>query len=393
MSTESLIGEHSTEKTSMARIYLDNNASTALDPKVFKAMVAEFSGPPANPSSVHYFGQQAKMQLAEARKTVASFFGAKSEEVLFTSGGTEGVNLLLQGFFSNRPRGHLITTAIEHSCLYETAKMLEGRGLNVTYVPVDLWGAPLPEAIQAAIRPDTHAIALSAANGETGVKLDIETIAALAHRQEIPLVLDAVAMIGKEAIPMPAGVSAIALSGHKFHAPKGTGAVIIRPTFKLTPLFIGGAQEYSRRAGTENLAGILGLAAAVEILKEKQLEITQHLKDLRDHFELTLMRELGDIAINGSGPRIPNTSNLVFSGVDGETLLIHLDMAGIAASHGSACASGALEPSRVLTNMGIDKQTARSSLRFSFGRFNTKDEINATLERMIEIITRLRKHH
>ena len=376
----------------MARIYLDNNASTALDPRVFKAMLAEFSGPPANPSSVHYFGQQAKTLLAGARKTVASFFGTKPEEILFTSGGTESMNLLLRGFFSNRPRGHLITTAIEHSCVYQTAKTLEGAGLNVTYVPVDLWGAPLPEAIEAAIRPDTQAIALTAANGETGVRLDIEKIAAIAHRREIPLILDSVAMIGKEAMPMPLGVSAVALSGHKFHAPKGIGAVIIRPTFKLIPLFTGGGQEYSRRAGTENLAGILGLAEAIGILKEKQPEITQNLKDLRDHFELTLMRELGDIAINGSGPRIANTTNLVFSGVDGETLLIHLDMAGIAASHGSACSSGALEPSRVLLNMGIDKQTARSSLRFSVSRFNTKEEINACLERMIEIITRLRKH-
>jgi cysteine desulfurase len=386
------MGQPSSEKTSMARIYMDNNASTALDQRVFKAMLAEFSGPPANPSSVHYFGQQAKMLLAGARKSVSSFFGTKPEEVLFTSGGTESINLLLQGFFSNRPRGHLITTAIEHSCIYETVKKLEGRGLSTTYVPVDLWGAPLPEAIEAAIRPDTQAIALTAANGETGVKLDIEQIAAIAHRHEIPLILDAVAMIGKETMPMPPGVSAIALSGHKFHAPKGIGAAIIRPTFKLTPLFIGGPQEYSRRAGTENLAGILGLAEAIEILKEQQQDITQHLKDLRDHFELTLMRELGDIAINGSGPRIPNTSNLVFSGVDGETLLIHLDMAGIAASHGSACASGALEPSRVLTNMGVDKKTARSSLRFSVSRFNTKDELDACLERMIEIITRLRKH-
>lgn len=375
-----------------SRIYLDNNATTALDPRVFKAMAVEFSGPPTNPSSVHYFGQQAKIQLAEARKTVASFFGAKPEETLFTSGGTESINLLLRGFFSTRPRGHLITTAIEHSCLYKTAKILEGAGLSVTHVPVDISGAPHPDAIQAAIRPDTQAIALSAANGETGVKLAIKPIAALAEERGIPLILDAVAYIGKEALPFPAGVSAIALSGHKFHAPKGIGAAIIRPSFKLTPLLTGGGQEHARRAGTENLAAILGLAEAIRILQESQPAITQQLQGLKNHFELTLLRTVGAIEINGAGPRIANTSNLFIDGVDGETLLIHLDMAGIAASHGSACSSGALEPSRVLLNMGLGKQRARSSLRFSFSRFNTREEIDACLERMIEIISSLRKH-
>lgn len=375
----------------MSRIYLDNNATTALDPRVFKTMVAEFSGPPANPSSVHYFGQQAKLQLAKARKTIASYFGTKPEEIVFTSGGTESLNLLLRGFFSNRPRGHLISTSIEHSCLFETAKILEGAGLNVTRVPVNLWGAPLPDAIEAAIRSDTQAIALTAANSETGVKIDLEKIAKIAQRHEIPLILDAVGIIGREAITMFPGISALAISGHKFHAPKGTGAVILRPSFKLNPLFTGGPQEYSRRAGTENLAGILGLAEAVRILSEEQQTISQHLKNLRDHFEVTLLRELGDLAINGQGPRIPNTSNLFFEGVDGETLLIHLDMAGIAASHGSACSSGSLEPSRVLLNMGIDQRTARSSLRFSMSRLNTKEEVDIALERMIEIVTGLRK--
>ena len=375
-----------------SRIYLDNNATTALDPRAFRAMAAEFGGPPANPSSVHYFGQQARTLLAEARKTVASFFGAKPEETLFTSGGTESVNLLLRGFFSSRPRGHLITTAIEHSSLYKTVKTLEGAGLLVTFVPVDALGAPLPEAIEAAIRPDTLAIALSAANGETGVKLDLEKIAALAEKRSIPLILDAVALVGKEPLLLPSGVSAIALSGHKFHAPKGIGAAIIRPSFKISPLFTGGGQENSRRAGTENLAGILGLAEAIRILGESQREITEKLQDLRNHFEMGLFRTLSGIEINGSGPRIPNTSNLFIDGVDGETLLIHLDMAGIAASHGSACSSGALEPSRVLLNMGQGKKRARSSLRFSFSKFNTREETDACLERMVEIISMLRNH-
>ena len=373
------------------RIYLDNNATTALDPRVFKAMVQEFGGPPANPSSTHYFGQQAKSLLLNARRSVATFFHVKPEEVIFTSGGTEGINLLLRGSFSTRPKGHLITTAIDHAALYRTALALEGSGLDVTYVPTGLWGAPTADAIKAAIRPDTRLIALTAANSETGVKLDIEAIAKVAESHEIPLILDAVAWIGKESFVLPKGVSAIAFSGHKFHAPKGIGAVLARPSLKFMPLFTGGPQESQRRGGTENLAGILGLAEAIQILKEDQVKITETLQDLRDHLELGLMRALPDVFVNGQGPRIANTSNLSIQGVDGETLLMHLDMAGIAASHGSACSSGALEPSRVLLQMGVDKKTARSSIRFSVSRMNTREEIDTFLSRTVEIVQKLRR--
>ncbi|MBF8262600.1 MAG: iscS-B [Parachlamydiales bacterium] len=375
----------------MARLYLDNNATTALDPRVFKAMIAEFSGPPANPSSIHYFGQQAKSLLNTARRSIASFFGAKPEELIFTSGGTEGINMLIRGSFGGRSKGHLITTSIEHASVYKTVQSLENSGVSVTYLPVDAWGAPLPEQLEAAILPHTSAIVLSAANGETGVKLDIEKIASIAHQREIPLILDAVAYIGKEPLPMPPGVSAIAFSGHKFHAPKGIGGVIARSSLKLTPLLTGGGQEYQRRAGTENLAGILGLAEAIQILKEKQTDITHHLQDLRNHLEISLIREFPDITINGAGPRIANTSNLAFPGIDGETLLIHLDMAGVAVSHGSACSSGALEPSRVLLQMGMSRSIARSSLRFSVSRMNTREEIDACIERLTEVVRKIRK--
>ncbi len=375
----------------MTRLYLDNNATTALDPRVFKAMLAEFSGPPANPSSIHYFGQQAKSLLNAARRSIASFFGAKPEELIFTSGGTESINLLLRGLFGGRPKGHLITTSIEHLAVYRTIQWLENSGVSVTYLPVDLWGAPRPEDLEKAILPHTNAIVLSAANGETGVRLDIDKFAEIAERFEIPLIIDAVALIGKEPLSIPSGVSAIAFSGHKFHAPKGTGGVIARSNIKLTPLFTGGGQEFQRRAGTENLAGILGLAEAIQILRENQLEITRQMQDLRDHFEISLLREIPDIAINGLGPRIANTSNLAFRGIDGESLLIHLDLAGVAASHGSACSSGALEPSRVLLQMGIDRTTARSSLRFSVSRINTREEMDSCIERLVEIVRKLRK--
>lgn len=371
----------------MERIYLDNNATTALDPRVFKAMLADLSGPPANPSSVHWFGQQARSRLSQARKTLAAFFQAKSEEIVFTSGGTESLNLLLRGL---GPKGHIVTTAIEHSAVYRTIQALESEGLEVTYLPVGLWGAPLPEQVADAIRPTTRAVVLSASNSETGVKIDLESIAKICESREIPLFLDAVSYIGKERLPPSRAIAGIALSAHKLHGPKGVGALYLRSSFKLRPLLTGGNQEYSHRAGTENLSGILGLAEAIEILEGQQEEITETLRALRDHFEFNLLQALPDVAINGQGPRIANVSNLAFLGVDGETLLMQLDLAGVAASHGSACSAGALEPSRVLTNMGIDRKTARSSLRFSFSRMNTREEVDRAIEILIRLVGSLR---
>lgn len=368
------------------RIYLDNNATTAIDPRVFKAMLVDLQGPPANPSSVHSFGSQAKNHLQQARETVASFFQARPEEIIFTSGGTESINLFLRGLGT---KGHIISTKIEHSCTYKTLQALEKQGLKVTYLPVGPWGAPLPEDLQAAIQDDTIAIALSAANNETGVLLDVETFAKIAHQHRIPLLIDAVSFIGKEPFTMHPGITAVALSGHKFHAPKGVGALFLRSSQKLSPIATGGDQEYQHRAGTENLAGILGLAKALEIIKNEQTQITQHLSDLRLHLEHGLQKELPVVLINGEGPRISNTANLCFPGIDGETLLIQLDMAGIAVSLGSACASGALEPSRVLINMGIPQKMARSSLRFSISRMNTREEIDLVIEKIAQIVQKL----
>ncbi|MCC6128016.1 MAG: cysteine desulfurase, partial [Chlamydiae bacterium] len=305
----------------MERIYLDNNATTALDPLVFKAMLQDFSGPPANPSSVHYFGQRARGLLAQARQKTSLFFGVKPEEVIFTSGGTESVHLMMQ---SLKQKGHLITTAIEHSCVYKTAKLLEAHGWTVDYLPCGFWGAPTAEQIQAAIRPDTLAMIFSASNGETGVKIDLEEIADLAKAHQIPLLIDAVAFIGKEPLQLPDGVSALALSGHKFHGPKGTGALIARSSFKIQPQLLGGSQEFQKRAGTENLAGILGLSEALSIFKEKELEIFDYISSLRLHMEKSLISTIADVQINGEGPRISNTTNAAFLGVEGKTLLMHL---------------------------------------------------------------------
>ncbi len=349
-------------------------------------MLQDLSGPPANPSSVHAFGQRAKGLLLSAREQTARFFNAKPEEILFTSGGTESINYFLRGL-----KGHVISTTIEHSAIYKTLQALESQGLEVTYLPVGLWGAPLPEEIEAAILPQTTAIVLSAANSETGVKIDLETIAALAKKRGIPLFIDAVSYIGKEPFILYPGITSCALSAHKFHGPKGVGALFLRSPHKCPSEITGGGQELNRRAGTENLAGILGLSESLQILSENQTEITSHLLDLRIHLEKGLMREIPDIAIHGLGPRLCNTVNIAFFGIDGETLLMQLDLAGIAVSHGSACSSGSLEPSRVLLNMGIDRKTARSSIRFSLSRFNTLEEMDLAIEKTSQIVKTLRK--
>lgn len=347
-------------------------------------MLRDLSGPPANPSSIHSFGQAARSLLTNARDQVAAFFKAKPEEIIFTSGGTESINLLLRGL----PAGHLITSSIEHSCIDETLRSLPH--IETTFLPPGLWGAPTAEQIAAAIRPDTKAILLTLSNSETGVKIDLEAIAELAGQKNIPLLLDAVSYIGKEELSLHPAISAIAISAHKFHGPKGIGALFLRSSLKLASQITGGGQENKHRAGTENLAGILGLAEALQILTENQTQITQTIQDLRNHFEMSLLKELPDVFVNGQGPRICNTSNLCFAGVDGETLLIHLDRNGIAASHGSACSSGALEPSRVLTNMGLDRKTARSSIRFSFSRMNTKEEVDLAVELISNIVRKIR---
>ena len=352
-------------------------------------MLLDLSGPPANPSSVHWFGQQARNHLANARLKTASFFEAKPEEILFTSGGTESINFLLRGL---KPKSHVITTSIEHAAIYQTLQALEStHGFHVTYLPMTRWGAPLPEQILDAIRPETSAIILSASNGETGVKIDLEAIAAIAEKKGILLFIDAVSYIGKEPFLRHRGIAAIALSGHKFHAPKGIGALYLRSDIKIVPEITGGSQENARRAGTENLAGILGLAEALQILQENQTEITRTLLDLRLHLENGLIRAIPDLIIHGEAQRVSNTSNIAFLGIDGETLLIQLDLAGIAVSNGSACSSGSIEPSRVLTNMGIDRKTARSSIRFSVSRMNTREEMDLVIERTAQIVKKLKK--
>ncbi len=373
------------------RVYLDNNGTTGIDPRVLEAILPELSSTPSNPSAIHYFGQEAKRRLQNARASIAAFFNVERHEVIFTSGGTEGMNLLLRGFFPKEVSGHAITSNVEHSCVYNTMHALEEKGLSVSYLPAGLLGAVSPHQVKEAIRPDTHFIVLAAVNNETGIKHDLDAIGQIALEAGIPLLVDGVAWLGKELFTLHPGISGICFSGHKFHAPKGIGFAIVRPALKLSSCMTGGDQEYSLRAGTENLPGIVGLAKAIELLKTELPEATTRMAILRDRLEAGLMQRANPVVVNGMGKRICNTCNLSFPDDSGEDLLIALDMAGIAVSHGSACSSGALEPSRILTSMGLPPQIARSAIRFSLSRDTTLDEIDRTIEIVSTIVQTLKK--
>ncbi|MBS0604026.1 MAG: cysteine desulfurase [Verrucomicrobia bacterium] len=373
------------------RIYLDNNATTGVDPRVLEAMLPELSSTPNNPSSIHFFGQEAKNRLQRSRDTIASFLGVKPHEIIFTSSGTEAMNLLLRGSFTDSIKGHAITSDVEHSCLNNTLLDLQKRGLDVSFLPAGLFGAITPEQVENAIRPDTRFITLSAVNSETGVKHDLNTIGQIALRANVPLLVDGVAWLGKELFHIHPGISGIAFSGHKIHGPKGIGFAFVRSSLKLSPLLTGGGQEYEIRSGTENLPGIVGVAKAVELLKTELPAATERMALLRDRLEAGLLVKADPVVVNGMGPRICNTCNLSFPKDAGEDLLIALDMAGIAVSHGSACSSGAMEPSRILLNMGVPPEIAKSAIRFSLSRNTTIEEIDRAIEVVSSIANRLRK--
>lgn len=371
-------------------IYLDNNASTCLDPRVLKVMVDHLSEDFGNPSSIHFFGQNLRNKLTVARRAIASYLNVKPAEIVFTSGGTESVNMVIQGILNYSP-GHVISSSVEHSSVYNSLQLMESRGCKVTYLNPGLWGAVTPEAVSEAIQPDTKLITLMSVNNETGVKTDIEAIAQIAERRGILFVVDGIAHLGKEPFKISSGVSAMCFSGHKLHAPKGIGMVFIRKKVKSVPLLVGGTQEHQRRGGTENLIGILALAEAVQFLETELPISSEKMHALRDRLEEGIRSAIPDVVINGQAPRVVNTTNLSFKDVDGESLLMSLDLEGLAVSHGSACSSGSLEPSRILLNMGIPLEQARSSIRFSLSRFTTAQEIEDAIAIVTRVVTRLRK--
>lgn len=360
------------------RIYFDNNATTPLDPEVIKTIQMALDQQLFNPSSPHQFGQSAKGFLSDARRTISDFFKLKQNQIIFTSGGSEGASLCLRGFGK---QSHIIASTIEHACVYETLEDLKKDGAEITYLPVGLTGCVNPQDIEAAIRPNTSLITIMAANNETGVINDINSIGTIATKHKIPFVVDGVAILGKEQFTIPEGVSAMFFSGHKVHAPQGVGFVCVKPRLKLKPIILGGSQEFGMRGGTENMLGIISLAKAIYMLNPQDIE---KIRELRDKLESALL-QLPGVSLNGTGSRVSNTTNLCFSKMDGEALLVALDQAGIAVSLGSACSSGAIEPSRVLLNMGLSVPQARSSLRFSLSRLNTADEV----DRAIEIIRKI----
>lgn len=373
----------------MNRVYLDHNATTPIDPKVLDAVWKELEEV-GNPSSSHFHGQRSRQRLENARERIARFFKAKPHEIIFTSGGTEGAQLLLKGILERGSLKHVITSDAEHSCVHQTIQDFQTKGCQISFLSSGSWGAVRVEDVEAALQSDTGLMVFMAVNNETGVKTDIEAIASLAEKRNIPFIVDGVALLGKEDFSIPKGVSAMFFSGHKLHAPKGIGVVFCRKPLKLVPQLIGGGQEFGRRAGTENLPGIIGMAAAVDILSEGQKDFSKHMQTLRDRLEKGLIDELDGLIINGQGPRTVNTTNISFSGVDGESLLMALDMEGISISHGSACSSGSLEPSRILLSMGIPLEQARSAIRFSLSRFTTQEEIDRCIASTVSIVRRLR---
>jgi cysteine desulfurase len=369
-------------------IYFDNNATTPIDQEVVDAMVCELSLSPSNASSIHHFGQMAKARLATARYDIAKNINALPEEIIFTSGATEGINTLIRGCNLS---GKIISSTIEHSCIYQTLLNLKNEGRDVLFLHPNNDGFISCEQIKSILSDDICLVVLGSANSETGIKNEIEAIAKLLDQKKITFIVDCVTTFGKEPFIFFSGISAMVFSGHKFHGPQGSGFIYKKKTLKINPLLTGGAQEFFNRAGTENLPAIIGLAKAIKLLNKSLSKYILHMKKLRDEFEKILLNNLSDIWINKqNAPRVSNVSNIGFNGIDGESLLINLDLAKIAASHGSACSSGAIEPSRVLLNMGQSYQKAKNAIRFSFSRMNTFDEVEKACEIIISLVNQLR---
>jgi len=363
-------------------IYLDNNATTQLAPEVLQAMHADLSDVPLNPSSIHPYGIKAKNLLLKAKDCIAKHFSIGQEKILFTSGGTESLNHAILGFLEGKKSGHILTTATEHPAIYNLINALSKKGFEVSWLDVESSGQVSVETVRQAIKENTSLMVFSWVNTETGVINNVEALAALAKQQHIPLVIDGIGALGKLDVSFYDGISALCFSAHKIHGPKGIGMTLIQSK-AYTPQLLGGPQENSLRAGTENLAGILGFAKAIELLKD-QNQFTSIMQQLKDLFETKLKQKLLTIEINGNNPRICNTSNIYFPNISAETLLIQLNLQGVYASYGSACASGFFSPSRILLNMGMDKRRALGSVRFSLSRYTTNEEI----ERAVTIIER-----
>jgi len=377
------------------RLYLDHNATTPLDPLVADRMAQALRDVWGNASSIHHFGQQAKAALDEARTSVAALIGGEASEIVFSAGGTESDNLAIRGAAeSTEPSGrkHLVTSAIEHEAVLNTMKALARRGWRVTIVPVDASGIVSVERMREAITDDTALVSVMHANNEIGTIQPIAEIAAVAHDRGALFHTDAVQSAGKIPIDVRAlGVDMLTIAGHKFYGPKGTGALWMKRGVRLVPPITGGKQERSRRAGTENVPALVGLGVAAALAQQKMTAEAPRLSALRDRLEAGVLSKVPNTERNGAAsPRVPNTTNISIDRVEAESLLIGLDLAGIAVSSGSACSSGTLEPSHVLKAMGLPHARTLGSIRFSLGAANTEADVERVLEALPPIVEKLR---
>lgn len=376
-------------------VYLDYNATTPVDARVLEAMLPYFGEAFGNASSIHSAGQHARAAVDRARESVAALLGASPAEIVFTSGGTEADNLALLGCVAAiqpATKKHVITTAIEHHAVLNACQELERRGVEVTYVGADADGIVGPDAIRRAIKPETVLISVMHANNEIGTIQPVEEIGRIAAEADIYFHSDAVQSAGKLPIDVDRlGVDLLSISAHKIYGPKGVGALYVRPGTPLEPLLFGGHHERDRRPGTENVSGIVGLGKAAELARIHLHEDSARLSALRDSLEDALLESIPNARVNGNRlHRVSNTSNVTFTGAGGEALLIALDLAGIACSTGAACSSGSVEPSHVLTAIGLSDDEARSTLRFSLGRNTTPEEIETAVRVIPRVVERIR---
>jgi len=375
----------------MRRVYLDNNATTPILPEVFEAMRPYFAEHFGNASSIHHHGQETRAAVERARESVAALLGCRGPEIVFTSGGTEGDNLAVFGLV--RAGDHVISSTIEHHAVLNSCKHLEEAGCEVTYVPVDGHGLVDPDDVRRAVRSNSKLVSIMMANNETGVLQPVEAIGNVAAEADVYFHTDGVQAAGKVPIDVNIiGCDLLSISGHKMHAPQGVGALYVRKGTILQPMLYGGSHERSRRAGTENVPGIIALGKAAEIAKEAldRGDLAQ-MAAIRDRLQEKILAEVEATGVNGEGaPRVPNTTNIHFDYIEGEALVIALDLKGLAVSTGAACSSGAIEPSHVLTAMGLPPDQARASLRFSLGKQNTPDDVEFALSLIPATVARLR---
>ena len=380
------------------RVYLDNSATTPVDPRVAAVMARAVVETFGNASSVHGFGQQARAAVDRARREVAALIGARQNEIVFTSGGTEANNLAIRGLTETANGRHIITSAIEHPSVQGVCVDLEKRGWEVTRLPVYRNGIVRVEDVVAALREDTVLVTVMLANNEVGTLQPIRRIAELvrerrsAGQKNLWLHTDAVQAAGRLALNVDdLGCDLLTMSAHKLYAPKGIGALYVRRGVRLRGQNVGGHQERERRAGTENVPGIVAFGEAARLAREELVERSQHDRKLRDKFEALVRERIGDVVFNGDrDERLGHLSNISFRFIEGEGLLINLDLEGVAVSTGSACSSGTLEPSPVIRALGVDDELARGSIRFSFGKDNTEADVDYAIEVLVRAVERLR---